>query len=218
VSNTLKLPKNTPRIGSSLADLLDELGVSADRVLRYPHPGTATEADFLDANERLDICCELIDGTLVEKAMGSYESLIGGYLISLLWAFVRPKGLGIVLAPDGMFRLFDGNIRMPDVSFIPKTQFPNGLPKGPIWNIVPSLVVEVLSASNTKKEIDRKRGEFFAQGVSLIWVIDPVPRTVAVFEAGHPTEGKIAADSLDGGNALPGFSVQLADLFSVMDL
>jgi Uma2 family endonuclease len=160
----------------------------------------------------------LIDGTLVEKAMGDYESLVGSFLINLFWDFVRPHKLGIVLGADSMFRLFGGNIRMPDVAFIPKTQFPQGLPKGPVWNIVPSLVVEVISASNTVAEIKRKRAEFFSHGVEIFWMIDPATRSGVMYDTINPIEGKPATDILDGGKALPGFSVNLSELFAVMDL
>jgi len=117
-----------------------------------------------------------------------------------------------------MFRLFSGNIRMPDVAFAPKERFPDGLPKGPIWSLSPSLAVEVLSISNTVAEIDRKRAEFFASGVVLMWVIDPAPRTVTVYLKDAAPIVKEPSDVLEGGTALPGFSLNLSELFGVMDL
>ncbi len=55
----------TPSI-ETMADLLDQLHVPPARILLRPPPGEATEEDLLK-NPRL---CELIDGVLVEKAMG----------------------------------------------------------------------------------------------------------------------------------------------------
>jgi Uma2 family endonuclease len=214
----VSLPVGLDR-SNTLAGLLDQLGgIPAERVLRYPAPGTATEADFLRANEERGILCELIDQTLVEKAMGSYESLLAGYLIRLLWNFITPRKLGIVLAPDGMFRLFEGNIRMPDVSFVPKDRFPNGLPNGPVWKLAPSLAVEVLSIGNTAAEIDRKRIELFANRVLILWVIDPVSRTAVVYEPDRSPVTKSQSENLEGGVAIPGFSLSLTELFGVMDL
>jgi Uma2 family endonuclease len=131
---------------------------------------------------------------------------------------VMPRKLGIILGADSMIRLFGGNVRMPDVAFIPKEAFPQGLPKGPIWNIVPSLVVEVIRASNTVAEIKRKRAEFFSHGVSLFWLIDPATRTATAYDTSDPIEGQLKTDLLDGGAVLPGFSLNLPELFSVMDL
>ncbi len=56
----------------TLADLLEQLGgITPDRVRFRPAPGTATEEDVLairhSPERRL---CEVVDGVLVEKAMG----------------------------------------------------------------------------------------------------------------------------------------------------
>lgn len=218
MSGALELPPNLLPNGISWAELVDQLKVPAERIQRSPLPGTANEEDFLYANERLGIRCELIDGTLVELPMGNYESLLAIQLASLLLEFVCPRKLGIVIGADSMFRLFGGNIRMPDVAYIPKDRFPNGLPQGPVWSLAPALAVEVISASNTRAELARKRSDSFAPGVSVIWVVDPIPRTVTVYDDSDPTNGKQAIDRLDGGTVLSGFSIALSDLFSVMDL
>lgn len=52
----------------TVADMLARLGVPPERVRLDPLPGTATKQDLLDANRRGIF--ELVDGTLVEKAMG----------------------------------------------------------------------------------------------------------------------------------------------------
>ena len=73
---------------------------------------------------------------------------------------------------------------------------------------------EILSKSNTKKEIARKLGEYFASGTQLAWIVDPRTRTVRVHTS--PTEStRLDAEAgvLDGGDVLPGFRLPLADLF-----
>ena len=53
----------------TLGDLLDRLGgVSPDRVRMTTPPGRATEGDAIQAESRENRLCELVDGTLVEKA------------------------------------------------------------------------------------------------------------------------------------------------------
>src|SRR5436190_22364348 len=110
----------------NLAELLERLGhVPLERIRMRPPPGTATEADVLAALEaprkRL---CELIDGVLVEKAMGYAESVLAAYLIFLLEAFVRPRNLGLVTAPDGTVRLWAGRVRIPDVADVSWDRLP----------------------------------------------------------------------------------------------
>jgi Uma2 family endonuclease len=83
-----------------------------------------------------------------------------------------------------------GRVRLPDVTFVSVKDLPGGkLPVDPIPSIPPALVVETLSATNTKEEIRQKLREYFESGAVLAWIIDPETRTVAVYEtfAEQPT-------------------------------
>src|SRR5690349_15593117 len=94
----------------TLADVLARLGdVPPERVLVSPGPGKATEADLLEEAEGAEgRLCELIDGTLVEKAMGAPESLLAVEVAGLLRDFVRPRRLGQIYGDDGLLRLAPG--------------------------------------------------------------------------------------------------------------
>ena len=81
----------------TLDDLLQQLGgIAAARVLFRPFPAPATEADLIQANDRKLTIYELVDGVLVEKAMGYTESNLALFLGGLLNAFVIPRNLGKV--------------------------------------------------------------------------------------------------------------------------
>src|SRR4051812_34067883 len=98
----------------TLQDLVDRLGgIPLSRILATPAPGTATLQDLIAAKH-----CELVDGVLVEKAMGLRESLLAGALISLLRAFVGPRNLGLVTGEGGTLKFAPGLVRVPDVAFI----------------------------------------------------------------------------------------------------
>ncbi len=80
-------PALAPASIQTLADLMDRLGgVPLDRIRFRPFPGTAVEQDVLEA-EKQGLLCELVDGVLVEKAMGLRESLLACFLIEILDAF-----------------------------------------------------------------------------------------------------------------------------------
>lgn len=204
---------------ATLADMLERLGnVPTSRIRFQPYPGTATEGDVLAIQAKEDRLCELIDGVLVEKAMGFGESLLAVYLASLLHGFVRPRKLGLVAGPDGMMRLSSGLVRIPDVSFVSWKDIPGGkVPKEPIPRLAPTLAVEVLSDSNTPEEIKRKRREFFKAGTKLMWVVDPKTRVVTVWTSVRKSFELTEADTLDGGAVLPGFKLALCDLFAELD-
>ncbi len=199
-----------------LSELLDRLGdIPPQRIWLNPRPGTATEQDVIQAEARCNRLCELIDGTLVEKAMGFYESRVGLALCFFLEAFLDVHDLGILFPADAMMRLEPGQVRLPDVSFFSWDHFPNRrLPAGQILDRVPDLAVEVLSPSNTKNEMDRKRREYFLNGCKLVWEVDPAKKTVRVYTA--PDESRLIRErgTLDGGVVLPGFKLPVAELFA----
>jgi Uma2 family endonuclease len=203
----------------TLADLLAQLGSIAPARVRFrPLPGTATEQDVLDVQARDSRLCELVDGVLVEKGMGFLESYLAGALIEVLRGFVRPRRLGLVTAPDGMVRLAPGLVRIPDVAFISGARLPGRrVPREPIPDLAPDLAVEVLSESNTADEMARKRREYFAAGVRLVWQVAPEARTVEVYTAPEQVTVLHEADTLDGGTVLPGFALSLRELFAELD-
>jgi Uma2 family endonuclease len=210
-----------PVASESIADWLARLGdIPPERLRLPPAPGEATEADLIAALEapRKRIC-ELIDGALVEKAMGFRESLLAGRLLVLLDLFVEPRNLGLLTVPDGMLRLFVGRVRAPDIAFIPWEALPDRrVPQEPIPAVAPDLAVEVLSESNTPGEMRLKREDYFRAGTRLVWEIDPRQRTVAVFTQVLPAAANLtAADTLTGDPVLPGFALPLADLFGTLD-
>jgi len=205
----------------SIVDLLARLGdIPAERLRVPPAPGTATEEDVLAAlrmpQKRI---CELIDGVLVEKAMGYRESQLAIYIAMLLDAFVRPQNLGIISGADGMMRPFVGRIRIPDVGFTSWGRFPNRRrPRQPVPDITPDLAIEVLSDSNTPAEMRLKREDYIRGGTRLVWIIDPDARTVAVYTQVDPPDRVLrVGDTLTGDPVLPGFALVLADFFAELD-
>jgi len=204
----IELPTET------FADLHARLGgVPLSRIRLKPPPGTATEEDLQKAGKPH---CELIDGVLVEKAVGTRESMLGVYIARLISNFVDPDDLGIVLGEAGFIRLGEGLVRAPDVTFIPWSAFPDGEPPEDeaYWSVAPGLIVEVLSPGNTRAEIDRKLNEFFAAGCKLAWIIDLRLKIAKVYTSAKRVKELDETGTLDGGKVLPGFKLPMADLFA----
>jgi len=199
----------------TLADLLERLGgVSPKRIRVPPAPGTATEADVLARLHGEKRLCELVDGVLVEKPMGLYESILAGVLIQLIRNFLEEHDLGIVSGEAGTLRLAPGLVRIPDVAFISWERIPNEeLPDEPIPALAPDLAVEVLSESNTEAEMERKLREYFGAGARLVWYLDPATRMARVYSS--PTDVRLLQedDTLDGEDVLPGFRLPVREWF-----
>jgi Uma2 family endonuclease len=198
----------------TLADLRRRLGgIPLERIWFHPAPGTATEKDVILAEERENRLCELVDGTLVEKAVGFEESRLAAELAYLVMSYLDQHDLGICVGADGMMRIAPGLVRIPDLSFVTWDRLPRReSPQEPIPDLAPDLAVEVLSEGNTTAEMARKVREYFEAGVVLVWLIDPKKRTAQVFSTGEKPILIRADQALDGGNVLPGFILLLSDL------
>jgi Uma2 family endonuclease len=197
------------------ADVHARVGaIPLDRIRTYPAPGTATEADVLEAEAHGDHICELVDGILVEKPMGSYESLLAGKIIHWLCSYLESNNVGVVLGEAGMLAFLPGQVRVPDVSLIRWERIPGRqLPQERIYAVVPDLAVEVLSPSNTEAEMRRKLHEYFSAGSRLVWYIAPETRTARAYTAEDQWQDLGPGDSLSGGDVLPGFVLSLDKLF-----
>ncbi len=100
------------------AEMVQRLGnIPLERICFIPPPGTATERDLRAALRRSDRLYELVDGTLVEKAMRLNESVIAGQGLIEIGVFARQHDLGVAAGADGTVRLLRGLVRMPDVAF-----------------------------------------------------------------------------------------------------
>ncbi len=198
----------------TLADLMRRLGgIPLERIWFHPAPGRATEKDVIEVEARENRLCELVDGTLVEKAMGFDESRLAVKLSHLVQSYLDQHDLGICIGADGMMRIAPGLVRIPDLSFISWDRLPGReSPREPIPDLAPDLAVEVLSEGNTRAEMARKVREYFEAGVTLVWLIDPRKRTARVISTVEKSVLIRAHQSLDGGAVLPGFTLLLSDL------
>jgi Uma2 family endonuclease len=200
----------------SLASVVHHLGdIAPQRIHLRPAGGPLTEADWLSLPDPKRF--ELVDGLLVEKAMGIYESRLSATLLAILEAFVQTKRLGFVLGEAAPCRL-EGNLRMPDVAYFSWQRFPERrVPRVAVLDLAPDLAVEILSPSNTAAEMARKRDEYFRAGTRLVWEIEPQLQQVRVYSAAEVFTAFHAGDTLPGEPVLPGFSLLVQELFDRAD-
>lgn len=199
----------------TMADLQHWLGdIPPERILMRPPPGTATADDLLEVMDRRGRTCELIDGVLVEKAMGYFESHLGAEIVYYIRVFLASNDLGIVLGADGILHVLPEQIRAADVAFLSWDRFPDRkLPRERVPHLAPDLAVEVLSEGNTETEMAQKRKEYFEAGVRLVWMINPESQSARVFTAPDEFTELDRNGILSGGDVLPGFELNLGDLF-----
>lgn len=203
----------------TIADLQAHLGdIPVERIRLFPPPGCATKADVLEIEDREDRLCELENGILVEKPMVWYESLLASLLSHKINVYLEDHDIGQVLGADGSLRILPGVVKVPDVSFISWARFPEErLGRRPIPALIPYLAVEVLSDTNTAKEMEAKLHRYFESGVQLVWYIDPESRTAVVYKSPTDVLNVDEDGQLEGGDVWPGFSLSLHWLFERAD-
>jgi len=80
------------------------------------------------------------------------------------------------------------SVRGPDVSYYGFDQIPAGPMPTKYTGIVPRLAIEVMSPTNTWRELLAKTAEYLEAGVTVACIVDPESRTVQVFRADRRPE------------------------------
>ena len=160
---------------------------------------------------------ELIEGELRTMApAGDQHGLVAVNITYLVVDHVRKNTLGRChIAETGfVLRRDPDTVRAPDLAFTRTERLPDQ-PTKSFSDIVPDLVVEVVSPSDRASEVTKKALVWLQAGVRLVWVIDPEAEVVTVHRDGDVIGLLQGPDAvLSGEDVLPGFEARLADIFA----
>ena len=182
---------------------------------------TTTETKLLTAEDLLRLYSQGVRGELIRGVLcetmpsGQRHGKIVTNLVIELGAFVRPRALGTLVASDSGVRLGTDpdTVREPDVAFTSVDRLPLGEELEGYAEVVPALVVEVASPSNSRREVNDKAEMWLRHGVRLLWAVHPDTRTVDVHRPDDPVVILGEGDELDGLDVLPGFSCPVSEVF-----
>ena len=145
---------------------------------------------------------------------GDAHGAIEANVAAELQTYVREKNLGKVRSGEvGIYvRRNPDTVRAADVLYISHERYAL---KGPsiFLDVAPDLDVEILSPGDSWTEITQKLRDYFTIGVRMVWVIDPVGRTISAYRSLTDIREFTAKDMLPGEDTVPGFSVSVARLF-----
>ncbi len=179
-----------------------------------PPPALMTADEFYERYP--DHHVELVKGVVKEVAMpGGEHGAVTAALVYFLSDHVRKHDVGRVICNDTYIITGRGpdSVRGLDAGYISFVRLPRGrLPRG-LLPVAPELAAEVRSPSDLWTELFAKAEEYFATGVAVVVLIDPVRRMVAVCRPGPVQQDLTEADTLAIPDILPGFSVPVARLF-----
>lgn len=174
---------------------------TADELMRMPNDGWRYE---------------LIGGELQRMApAGGKHGEVGTEFVRHLGNYVVPVDLGKVYTPDTGFYIAHEPLTIvaPDASFVRKDRLPPADEREGYLDVIPDLVVEVVSPSESGPDVESKVARYLAAGVPLVWVAYPRRRAVQAHRPGQEPIEYGEGDVLDGGAALPGCGIPVSDLF-----
>jgi Uma2 family endonuclease len=188
----------------------------------FPAQGHWSENAYLDLTDDTNRRIELVDGRLEFLPMPTelHQALVE-FLFDALRAFVRKYDLGFVPMPTLRVRVPSNrpraNYREPDVLFIRKENY--HLRSNRIWKGA-DLLMEIVSGDpkDRKRDYEDKLADYAAMKVAEYWIVDPEQTTVIVYRLDgerYVVHGEFHRGQQATSVLLPGFSIEIADLFAV---
>lgn len=182
-----------------------------------------TQTKLLTADDLLRLHSEGVRGELIRGVLCETMSVGGEHaetvmnLGLMLGNFVKPRRLGRLAASDVGVRLGQNpdTVREPDIAFISAQKLPLEIRNVGYYEVVPDLVVEIVSPSDSLTQINDKARMWLNYGVLLVWVVYPDTRVVETHQADSPVVTLSEDDTLDGGAVLPGFTCPVRDIFGL---
>ena len=171
-------------------------------------PTTMTLEEFLEHDVE---GYEYANGELVPMAPPSREhGEISVNVIRYLDAHVYQNKLGRLYTAETTFQVGERTAK-PDVAFVATTRLTGDKTKG--FSIPPDLAIEVVSPSDVQSRIAEKALAYLNAGTPLVWVLEPVTKTVTVYRSETDIKMLTHEDTLTGEDVVPGFSCAVAQLF-----
>ena len=154
---------------------------------------------------------EYVKGELVPIAPPSMEhGEISIKVIRYLDLHVHTHQLGHLYTAETTFQLEDRMVK-PDVAFVSTDRLPENRRKGS--PVPPDLAVEIISPTDMHYAVTEKAFAYLKAGTQLVWVIEPVAKTIMVYRSSTDISLLTYDDILTGEDVVEGFACPVAQLF-----
>lgn len=175
--------------------------VTADELLAMPDDGNRYE---------------LVKGELIMMApTGHKHGIVTMHLAGPLYRHVKDNNLGEVYGAESGFVISQNpdTVRAPDVAFVRRERIESAGDVNSYWLGAPDLAVEVVSPGDTVVEVEGKVAVWLEAQTRAVWVVSPKLRAVTVYRSLTDIVTLTEKDTLDGGDVVPGFKINVAEIF-----
>jgi Uma2 family endonuclease len=136
-------------------------------------------------------------------------------LVTQLRVWAQQDGSGVAFGSSTGFDLPNGATRSPDASWVERSRLEMLSPeqKKKFLPLCPDFVIELRSPSDRLDELKDKMQEYIDNGAQLGWLLDPNDSQVYVYHPGSAVECLENPRSISADPLLPGFLLNLAEIW-----
>jgi Uma2 family endonuclease len=152
---------------------------------RYPDESCISLGEYLRTSYSPD--CEYVDGRVVERCAGEKGRSVHLGYFAFVFMLHRDEWQ-VEVFPTLRTRVSRTRVRVPDIVAVrKKAKF------GPILDVPPLVVIEILGSEITLSELQEKIGDYLAFGAENICTLDPIRRRAwpAGTDGLHPVESGV---------------------------
>ncbi len=155
---------------------------------------------------------------IVMPPPGGETSARNAKITMRLGVWAERDGTGIAFDSSGGFILPNRATRSPDASWIERSRFAASPPEQRVkfLPLCPDFVIELRSPTDTLRAVQEKMQEYLDNGAQLGWLLDQLDRKVYICRPQAPVQELAAPETLSGDPLLPGFVLDLRDVWSVL--
>ena len=137
-------------------------------------------------------------------------------ILGQLWLWNRQTQLGQIFDSSSGFHLPNGADRSPDVSWIGQDRWDTLTPeeKSGFAPLCPDFVLELRSKQDCLESLQQKMQEYQENGAKLGWLIDRNRKKVEIYRPERSVEVQNFPNSLSGEDILPGFTLDLSEIWN----
>ncbi len=161
---------------------------------------------------------QLINGELIEMSGASDpHQVFLMWLCSGMLLQVDALGIGEIRIPPYDVHIDRFNTYQPDLLYVSNERRHIFNPDGHGVSGAPDVVVEILSDSTRRRDLNEKLPVYIASGVREAWIVDLEDATLTVHSADAGAAGSVAvftAEDMLTSAAMPGVAIELGAIFA----
>lgn len=184
---------------------------------------TSIQTKLITADELLKLYSKGVRGELIRGEIcetmpsgGRHGETVVNIVIPM-GSHIKLHSLGRLAASDSgvLLERDPDTVREPDIAFISAERLPLDVEVYGYYEVVPDLIVEVISPGDSAREVMDKALMWLSYGARMVWTVNPESRSVDVYRVGERTVTLSECDMLDGLDVVPGFTCAVGEIFGL---